>query len=59
VVAMSRDRRSPHNDDPKQPWQKRALSIRRSPLPLPDTARRAYGEALRRISLAIERRLRR
>jgi formate-dependent nitrite reductase membrane component NrfD len=59
VVAMSRDRRSPHNDDPHQPWQKRALSIRRSPLPLPDTARRAYGEALRRTSLAIERRLRR
>ncbi|MEO6857296.1 MAG: NrfD/PsrC family molybdoenzyme membrane anchor subunit [Solirubrobacteraceae bacterium] len=37
----------------------RALSASRSPLPLPDVARRAYGEAVRRASLAIERRLRR
>jgi formate-dependent nitrite reductase membrane component NrfD len=36
----------------------RAQSSRRSPLPLPDAARRAYGEALRRASLAIERRVR-
>jgi formate-dependent nitrite reductase membrane component NrfD len=58
VVAMSRDRRPPH-DDHQRAWHKRALSTRRSPLPLPDSARRAYGEALRRTSLAIERRLRR
>jgi hypothetical protein len=58
VAAMGRDRRAPH-DDHQQAWQKRALSARRSPLPLPETARRAYGEAVRRTSLAIERRLRR
>jgi formate-dependent nitrite reductase membrane component NrfD len=33
----------------------RAQSSRRSPLPLPDAAREAYGEAARRASLAIER----
>jgi formate-dependent nitrite reductase membrane component NrfD len=37
----------------------RADSIRRSPLPLPDAARRAYGEAVRRASLAVERLARR
>ena len=58
VAAMGRDRHAPH-DDHQQAWQKRALSARRSPLPLPETARRAYGEAVRRTSLAIERRLRR
>ena len=58
VAAMSRDRRAPH-DGHQRVWQQRALSTRRSPLPLPETARRAYGEAIRRISLAIERRLRR
>ncbi len=58
VAAMGRDRRAPH-DDHQRPWQKRALSSRRSLLPLPETARRAYGEAVRRTSLAIERRLRR
>ena len=58
VAAMARDRRAPH-DDHQQTWQERALSLRRSPLPLPATARRAYGEAVRRTSLAIERRLRR
>jgi hypothetical protein len=36
----------------------RAESSRRSPLPVPDAARRFYGEALRRGSLAIERRMR-
>jgi hypothetical protein len=36
----------------------RTLSVRRSPLPLPDALRRAYGEAIRLTSLAIERRLR-
>jgi len=34
---------------------RRALSTPRSPLPLPDPARRAYGEAVRRASLGIER----
>ena len=58
VAAMSRDRRAPH-DDEQRPWRRRALSAQRSPLPLPETARRAYGEAVRRTSLAIERRLRR
>jgi hypothetical protein len=58
VAAMGRDPRAPH-DDHQQAWQKRAMSTRRSPLPLPEAARRAYGEAVRRTSLAIERRLRR
>lgn len=58
VAAMGRDRHTPQ-DHHKQIWQRRALSAPRSPLPLPEIARRAYGEALRRISLAIERRLRR
>ncbi len=58
VAAMGRDRRAPHDDQP-QVWQERALSVRRSPVPLPDTVRRAYGEAVRLTSLAIERRLRR
>jgi Polysulphide reductase, NrfD len=57
VAAMGRDRRAPH-DDHHQAWQKRSLSAWRSPLPLSATARRAYGEAVRRTSLAIERRLR-
>jgi formate-dependent nitrite reductase membrane component NrfD len=52
VAAMGRGRR-------EEPREHRALSTRRSPLPLPDIARRAYGEAVRRTSLAIERRLRR
>jgi hypothetical protein len=58
VAAMGRDRRA-SPDDRQRAREKRALSARRSPLPLPDTARRAYGEAVRRTSLAIERRLRR
>jgi formate-dependent nitrite reductase membrane component NrfD len=58
VAAMGSDRR-PTQGDHRQAWQERALSARRSPLPLPETARRAYGEAVRRISLAIERRIRR
>ena len=57
VAAMARDRHGPR-DDHQRAWQGRALSARRSPLPLPETARRAYGEVVRRISLAIERRLR-
>jgi hypothetical protein len=55
VATMGRDRRAPRDDH--QPT--RSLSARRSPLRLPETARRAYGEAVRRTSLAIERRLRR
>jgi hypothetical protein len=58
AAAMGREERAPH-DDHQQRWQTRALSARRSPLPLSETARRAYGEAVRRTSLAIERRLRR
>jgi formate-dependent nitrite reductase membrane component NrfD len=58
VAAMARGRRALH-DDQEEPRQARAVSGRRSPLPLPDVARRAYGEAVRRASLAIERRLRR
>lgn len=53
VAAMARAR-APH-DDRREP---RALSAARSPLPVPDVVRRAYGEAVRRASLAIERRLR-
>ena len=58
VAAMGRDRHAPH-DDHLRTWRRRALSVRRSPMRLPETARRAYGEAVRRTSLAIERRLRR
>ena len=57
VAATARGRRVPQNDQ-HQAWQERAMSTRRSPLPLPRAARRAYGEAVRRASLAIERRLR-
>jgi formate-dependent nitrite reductase membrane component NrfD len=58
VAAMGRGRRALHEDREK-PREPRALSTRRSPLPLPDIARRGYGEAVRRTSLAIERRLQR
>ena len=58
VAAMGRGRRALHQNR-EEPRERRALSTRRSPLPLPDMARRAYGEAVRRTSLAIERRLRR
>jgi len=54
VAAMARDRRGPQ-DDHARPWEKRSLSVHRSPLPLPGAVRRAYGEAIRRTSLAIER----
>jgi formate-dependent nitrite reductase membrane component NrfD len=57
VAAMGRGRLSLH-DDREQPRQQRALSVRRSPLPLREGARRAYGEVVRRASLAIERRVR-
>ena len=57
VAAMARGRLELH-DERQQPRQQRAASTRRSALPLPDSARRAYGEAVRRASLAIERLLR-
>jgi formate-dependent nitrite reductase membrane component NrfD len=57
VAAMARGRSALH-DKPEQPRQRRSPSTRRSALPLPDAARRAYGEAVRRVSLAIERRVR-
>jgi formate-dependent nitrite reductase membrane component NrfD len=58
VAATARDRCGPH-DGPRRPWQRRALSVRRSPWPLPPVAHRAYGEAVRRTSLVIERLVRR
>jgi formate-dependent nitrite reductase membrane component NrfD len=57
VAAMARGRHAPH-DDHQEPWQERALSTPRSPLPIPDVVRRTYGEAIMRTSLAIEGRLR-
>jgi formate-dependent nitrite reductase membrane component NrfD len=57
VAAMGRGRRALH-DERQQPLRRRAQSARRSALPLPGAARRAYGEAVRRASLAIERKLR-
>jgi formate-dependent nitrite reductase membrane component NrfD len=57
VAATARGSRAPQNDH-HPAWQERAMSTRRSLLPLPMAARRAYGEAVRRASLAIERRLR-
>jgi hypothetical protein len=58
VAAIGRGRRALH-DEREEPPPRRAESVRRSPLPLPAAARRAYGEAVRRSSLAIERLLRR
>jgi formate-dependent nitrite reductase membrane component NrfD len=58
VAATARGWRSLHGDREER-REKRALSTRRSPLPLPRITRRAYGEAVRRTSLAIERRLQR
>ena len=58
VAAMARGR-SGALDDHQPIWQRRAISVRRSPLPLPDAVRRAYGEAIRRTSLAVERLARR
>jgi hypothetical protein len=52
-AAMGRRLRALHDDHP-EPGAQHALSTRRRPLPLPDGARRAYGEAVRRTSLAIE-----
>ncbi len=50
AVAMARG--------PDRTREQRARSSRRAPLPVPDAVRRTYGEALRRASLAIERRMR-
>jgi formate-dependent nitrite reductase membrane component NrfD len=57
VAAMGRGRRELH-DKREEPRERRALSAGRSPLPVPDIMRVAYGEAIRRTSLATERRLR-
>jgi formate-dependent nitrite reductase membrane component NrfD len=54
VAAMARDRGGP--TDQRRRWQARALSTGRSPLPLPGAVRRAYAEAIRRTSLAVESR---
>jgi formate-dependent nitrite reductase membrane component NrfD len=56
VAAMARDRGAPHGVR-QQLWEERAPSTQRSPLALPGALRRAYGEAIRRTSLMIERRL--
>ncbi|HUA04966.1 MAG TPA: NrfD/PsrC family molybdoenzyme membrane anchor subunit [Solirubrobacteraceae bacterium] len=53
VAAMARDRRGP-DDGPRRSWQRRAPSVGRTPLPIPPVVHRAYGEAVRRTSLAIE-----
>jgi formate-dependent nitrite reductase membrane component NrfD len=58
VAAMGRGRRA-LRDEREEPPRRRAQSTHRSPLPLPGAAQRAYGEAVRRASLAIERQLRR
>jgi formate-dependent nitrite reductase membrane component NrfD len=58
VAEMARARRGPH-DGPVRPWEERALSVRRSPLPMPPAVHRAYGESVRRVSLVIERLARR
>jgi formate-dependent nitrite reductase membrane component NrfD len=58
VAAIGRRRRA-WNDECEEPQQPRELSSLRSPLPLPSALHRAYGEAVRRTSLAIERLVRR
>lgn len=57
AAAMGRGRQT-LSDQRQRPRDPRAPATSREPLPLPD-AGRAYGEAIRRASLAIERRLRR
>jgi formate-dependent nitrite reductase membrane component NrfD len=57
VAAVARGRRA-LDDVVERPVDPRAPSVRRRPLPLPDAVRRAYGEAVRRVSLTIEGRLR-
>jgi hypothetical protein len=57
VAAMARGGRR-LSDQLEPAWESRAPSTPRRPLQLP-SARRAYGEAVRRVSLAIERRLQR
>jgi formate-dependent nitrite reductase membrane component NrfD len=58
VAAMARGQGGP-DDGQRVVSERRALSVRRSPLPLPGIVRRTYGEAIRLTSLAIERRVRR
>jgi formate-dependent nitrite reductase membrane component NrfD len=58
VAAMARGRPALHAE-PEERRQSRALSSRRSPLPVPSAVHRAYGEAVRLTSLAIERLVRR
>jgi len=58
VAAMGRGRRV-LQDAQTERREARASSSWRSPLPLPDVVRRGYGEAIRLISLGVERRLRR
>ena len=58
VAAMGRGRRA-LNDIRDSPREQRDASSTRSPLPLAGAVGRAYGEAIRRASLAIEGRLRR
>ena len=58
VAAIGRGRRA-LNDKREEPRQPPALSSRRSPLPFPSAVHTAYGEAVRRTSLAIERLVRR
>ena len=58
VAAMGRGGPAVPNNG-EEPQERRAPSIRRSPLPASPAVHRAYGEAVRRTSLAIERLLRR
>ena len=58
VAAIARDRYG-EDDSRRRGWQARAPSVRRSPLPVPPALHRAYGEAVRRTSLLIERLVRR
>jgi formate-dependent nitrite reductase membrane component NrfD len=58
VATVARGQGGPQ-DDQRPESERRAPSVRRSPLPLPDVVRRTYGEAIRLTSLAIERRVRR
>jgi formate-dependent nitrite reductase membrane component NrfD len=53
VAAMARGRQAP-DEETERPRERRAASVSRSPLPLP-SARRAWGEGVRRASLAVGR----
>lgn len=58
VAATGRGRGAVHGE-PDEPRQSRRVSSERSPLPVPRAMQRAYGEAVRRASLGIERLVRR